>query len=873
MIQKLVGFVFLSLMCFSVTDVRLSNWSYAQDFPLLNTLVKASNDGNGLQIKAYDQPGMAFAHDFEMTKDPATGKPEKQRLIPVLESLVAQNQRSFKIPGDSSAPWVERGPSNVGGRSRCVVFDPNDPTKKKVWAGGVGGGLWYNLDITSANSPWHHILEVWDNMAISCIAFDPNNPQIFYVGTGEGWGNGDGQRGLGIWKTWDGGTSWTLLTSTSDFYWVNDIVVRNENGQSVVYAALGSYFLNTMGAKEGIYRSLNGGLSWQYTFRSNNHHEVTDLSLDQNNKLWAATYSGKILKSNYGIQDWNVLYDSNLSSYRDRSVVVSAPTDANYVYALFTQTNSIKQMKVSKDGGSTWTDMSLPNDADNNIPANDFTRYQASYNLTLAVDPYNKNRVIVGGINLFLSNDAGATWTQISKWSQSPNQHTLSCSMVHADQHFIAFRPGYSSKVVFANDGGIYYTDSLNWASTHDVIKARNTQFNITQAYTCAMHPQQEKNVFLMGTQDNGTHMFTAGGINTGNEITGGDGAYCFIDTTEPNIVITSNQWVNYNISIDSGASFQPLYNVFFPYIGRFINPTAYDHVNNMLIASNYQNHLLRIHNVGGAHTATYDTIPGLTTTPTFLKVSPYTTQTTTLFVGTEDGKVYKVMDAGGEIISQQLPAGLPNGYISCIEIGQSEQELIVTLSNYGVNSVWYTSNGGQTWISKEGALPDMPVRWALFNPSNPNEVLLPTELGVWATNNFKDLLPVWVPSNNGLANTRVDMLQYRSSDKEVLAATHGRGLFSSSAFSPSFSVKEEVRISYVEVYPNPTQSFITISSRSKAITGFWLYSMNGVLIIEQKWDKENSKKVDVSGLASGAYLAYIMLDGGLTQIETLIIR
>ena len=124
------------------------------------------------------------------------------------------------------------------------------------------------------------------------------------------------------------------------------------------------------------------------------------------------------------------------------------------------------------------------------------------------------------------------------------------------------------------------------------------------------------------------------------------------------------------------------------------------------------------------------------------------------------------------------------NGSVSCIELENADaNHVLVTFSNYGVSSVWETTDGGTSWTAVEGNLPDMPVRGALFNPNDSSQVLLATELGVWSTDNLNGSSTVWAASNLGLANVRVDMLQYRSSDNLVIAATHGRGVYSSDIF------------------------------------------------------------------------------------------
>lgn len=220
---------------------------------------------------------------------------------------------------------------------------------------------------------------------------------------------------------------------------------------------------------------------------------------------------------------------------------------------------------------------------------------------------------------------------------------------------------------------------------------------------------------------------------------------------------------------------------------GRFINPADYDDNLHILYSVKGAGTLYRVKNITTTPTAAQTvTITGMTDWASLICVSPYTVASTTLFLGTEAGKLFKVTNADATpVITDITGSSFPVGSISCVEVGVNENELLVTFFNYGVISVWYTSDGGTSWVNKEGNLPDMPVRWALFNPSNRSEVLLATELGVWSSTDFTNVTPTWATSNSGLANVRVDMLQIRSSDKQVIAATHGRGLFSSNGFSP----------------------------------------------------------------------------------------
>lgn len=155
-------------------------------------------------------PNKYFEQEWELTMDPKTGKPDIQGLYSLRKQLADERELAQlnRTPGDASDnPWIERGPNNVGGRVRAVMFDPNDATGKTVFAGGVSGGLWKNTDITNSNTQWS-LVSLPDNLSVSSISYDPNNTNIFYVGTGESYVGGD-VNGDGLWKSTDGGNTWT----------------------------------------------------------------------------------------------------------------------------------------------------------------------------------------------------------------------------------------------------------------------------------------------------------------------------------------------------------------------------------------------------------------------------------------------------------------------------------------------------------------------------------------------------------------------------------------------------------------------------------------------------------------------------------------
>ena len=719
-----------------------------------------------------DRPDLAMEQNFFMTMDPALRRVPSERLARAFEAAELSRSRNQR-----TVDWTEHGPDNVGGRTRAIMFDPNDATYKKFWAGGVAGGLWYTDDITADSPVWNQINDFWANIAVTTIAYDPTDTDVFYVGTGEGWYNADAVRGGGIWKTSDGGTTWSLLNDTSgddDFYYIQKIIVHPTTGD--VYAGTRG---NDWG-EGGVYRSTDGGSSWSRVLSDSQASRCSDLEIGADNTLYAAMgiwYAGGVYKSTDGT-NWTQLNSGSNgfpTSGFTRIEIATAPSDEDVLYAIAeggSESEDIEFFVKTSDGGTSWSDVDIPE----NTSGVHFTRGQAWYDLIIAVHPTDANTVFAGGIDVHKSTNSGTSWNQVSHWYGG-----YSLPYVHADQHGMAFRPNDSDFIVFSNDGGIHVSE--DGGSTYN---EKNTGYNVTQFYACAIHPTAGNNYFLAGSQDNGSHQFSnASGIVSTVEVTGGDGAFCFIDQSDPDHQITSYVYNNYYRSTNGGSNF---YSISSDNSGRFINPTDYDDDANILYSAIDQYSLKKIEDITGNYIA--GTISGLNlgSTAASIRVSPFTDNT--IFVGTGSGRIFKLTNAHSDSVSSTDITGtsMPWAYISCIELGADEDQILATFSNYGVTSVWETQNGGSSWSSKEGDLPDMPVRWALYNPNDRTEVILATEVGVWHTNNFDNSSPNWTASNSGLANVRTDMLQIRESDYLVIAATHGRGLYSSDGFGAALA-------------------------------------------------------------------------------------
>ncbi|KOY87550.1 hypothetical protein AD998_16670 [bacterium 336/3] len=740
-----------------------------------------------------DRPDLALEYDNMRTMDPALQYVPRERLSVAYQETMRRFQTEASIP---NVNWSERGPNNVGGRTRAIMFDPNDVTKRKIWAGGVAGGLWYNNDITSNTSEWQKVDDFWANMAVTAIASDPSNPQIFYVGTGEGFFNADAVRGGGIWKTTNGGTSWTQLLSTStdnNFAYVQELAVSPS----------GIIFVATRGVSSsngGILRSIDGGTNWTRVLAPGSNiganiasfsNNAADLDIASNGDIYASFgifSQGRIFRSSDSGDSWTDITPSTNCHRIELAVApsTSSATNTTVLYAVARATsgsdNDVAWFRKSTNGGASWTDITIPLYLSQSctVSTAHFTRNQAWYDLSISIHPTNPNLVLVGGVDVHRTIDGGTTWTPISYWTGACKPY------VHADIHNIVFRPNFTNELLIASDGGVSYSNNAGDNGTSaPSFSDRNLGYNITQFYACAIRNEAGSNNFLAGAQDNGSQRYSQAGINATTEVTGGDGAFCFIDQNNSNRQITSYVYNNYYRSTNGGTSFNTLTS---NNTGQFINPADLDDRDastSILYSSSATNQYCY-----------YDLINGssqqIVTASIGGSVSAIKARTSTanrIFLGTFNGGVYMVENANtASPTVTNIGSGITSvGTVSSIDVsGANDNNIVVTYSNYGVKSVWYTNNGGTSWISKDETgygLPDMPVRWILINPNNPQQVLLATELGVWSTNDITATNPDWQPSNQSLANVRCDMLKYRTADKLVAVATHARGLYTSDVF------------------------------------------------------------------------------------------
>ncbi|WP_422089875.1 CUB domain-containing protein [Tenacibaculum ovolyticum] len=777
-------------------------------------------------------PNRYFEQMSELTMNPSTGKLEETELNKLRHELVSKRQQQ-RAPGDAVNAWVERGPNNIGGRTRVIMFDPNDATNNIVYAGGVSGGLWRNTNISDANSQWQRVQNVPGNLSVTSITVDPRNSNRWYVGTGEQYTGGD-VVGNGVYVTTDGGTTWNSVNIPaagggdinhsaasiflSGVHFVNDILAWDNGASTELFVAVGAHVYGDSGnptnylglQSAGLYRSTDSGVTWnrietasmRHTFSGNNYYYIpNDLEVSANNTLWMGTIKsllgeggGRVYSSTDGAT-WteaaaSPLVDSN------RVELETSATDENKIYALTegVARNAanvvIAPVHIYKttDGFATVRATTLPNDADRDIPANDFTRGQAFYDLVIEADPTDDDTVYVGGIDLFKTTDSGATWNQLSHWYGG----FRIANDVHADQHSMAFGNNDTSKILFGNDGGVYYS-----SNSGTDINARNKGYNVTQFVKAAIGPDGAGDldgIFSAGAQDNGTQGFrgAVAGVDSSEEVSGGDGFYTFIDKDGEYMIATytNNVIYRYDLPWDGRSRMQrgsvTLLNE--RTTGEFTNPMGYDsQADRLLSDASVRATAIRpaIRSIKSLDVAlnTNGNITNalLTASPTAFQASTFTNGR--WFVGLKNGHLLKlsnVRNAAADWVRINTPFV---GSISSVRLGATEDDIFVTIHNYGVTSVWATADGGVNWVSKEGDLPNIPVRDLLQNPLDRTEAILATQLGVWKTSNFDEVNPNWSQAYNGMSDVSVTSFDYWnvSGDhitNKVIASTYGRGVF-----------------------------------------------------------------------------------------------
>jgi hypothetical protein len=727
--------------------------------------------------------GLALAFRQSQRLQKAAGGPPRVAGIPT-RTAGAGPLAPARTAGMNLHAWQALGPGNVGGRTRALIVHPNNANT--MWAGSAGGGVWRTDD---GGDQWTPVDDFMANLAVCSMAIDPNNPNIIYAGTGEGFGNVDAIRGAGIFRTTNG-VNWAQLpaTTSADFQAVNRLAV-SKNSKSII-----------AGAPTGIFRSVDVNRT-TWTKVLNAHVGDVKFHPKLSTRAVAGTLDGQAYYSINGGQTWKLATHSGVWS--GRVELTYSTKNPSIVYASVAMTSG--QIWRSSDGGKTYTQRKTQTAQGTHAP---YLGDQGWYANTIwAGDPNNENLLIVGGLDLWKSIDGGDTFIDISTWWDNRS--------AHADHHCIVPHSGYNGSsnrgVFFGNDGGIFKADDV-MAVGNDVQLPRvtgwqelNNTFGVTQFYGGAGNPTS--GIIVGGAQDNGTSCYSpAGGSEKWASIFGGDGGWCAADPTDPNVFYGEYVYLNIHRNTDGGTTADNDGNRYIS--GNFWNSTQSkwdwkpapftipdaQNQNALFIAPfvldpNNANRLL----AGGLSLwRTNDaTAPNTDSSgPRWAQIKPgigkaistiaiAKSNSDIVWVGHENGAVFKTVNGTSNIPTWQKIDGIgpqplaPAGYCGRIAINPKNPQIVyVAFAVFSANNFWRTTDDAGHW-QVSGSLPNAPMRAIAIHPRKVTFVYLGTELGLFAS---EDSGATWSPTNEGPTNCSVDDLFWL--DETLVCVTHGRGMF-----------------------------------------------------------------------------------------------
>jgi len=765
---------------------KKSNWTVKTDFSeTKNTdfIPKLSKEKNVIDSKIANK-GKKFADgDFaEAPRDRFKMRWERKvdedgnipygKILKAKEHIDAMKSRQASTVPEIEWEWL--GPGNVGGRIRTIIFHPDNANT--MWIGAASGGIWKT---TNGGNHWFPIDDFLPSLNVTSLVMDPSDPNIMYAATGEGFGNvWPDVPGAGIFKSVDGGNTWNQLESTNNnnFRWVTRLA-HDPIQPGVLLAATRQGNLNNWSGS--IYKSTDGGESWQVAL--NSVGILYDIKYHKTNPsiIFVGTSLGLLRSINNGdLNTWIIETSgaaNKLPNISGRVEIAVGTSNPNAIYVSLERNNG--EIWRSLNAGETWT---LQNTGINYCLG---SSNQCWYDNAIWVNPMNHNRIVVGGIDLWRSNNGGVTLTQISRWQDYHNGGAANSA--HADQHFIIEHPGFDNNlnriVYFGNDGGIQRADDISTVTTNNGWTNLANNLGITQFYAGAASPSGD--VVIGGSQDN-SFMFLSDFDGTSEWIQPltGDGAFCAVDYTNSNILYSSFQNLRIRKSIDRGQNWTIATNGISeagtnnaPFIAPFVmdpnNPQ-------ILVAGSHD--VYRTTNGAVNWVRIRNSIAG-SFFVSALAVATGNSQV--IWAGYVNGTVSVTTNSGTDWINV---AGLPNRWVNAIAINPSNQnEVIVAFAGYQDNNLWRTINGGTTWTQITGAapneLPALPINTITFHPGNTQKLYIGTDLGIFVSENSGASWNVSSNGTNSVNPANVEISQLFWAEEQLIAATYGRGMFKTS--------------------------------------------------------------------------------------------
>ncbi|WP_405378338.1 T9SS type A sorting domain-containing protein [Nonlabens sp. Asnod3-A02] len=638
------------------------------------------------------------------------------------------NKNILKNSLVDNSNWVPAGPftyteagswSPGQGRVNTVAVDPNNPDV--YYLGSPGGGAWKSVD---AGATWNPITDFLTEIGASAIAIDPNNSNIVYVGTGDD--DGGDTESIGLLKSTDAGATFNPT----------DLVFTRGGNISEVYIDPTNSNTIYVSSSNGFYKSTDAGANFTRTLNEN----VKDIKLKPGSPdtIYLSTTSS-FHKSINGGDTWTQI-TSGLPFNQGRSVIGVTQANPNYVYLLIIDNNAdLVGVYRSGNSGSSFTkrDTSNIDILENN---------QGWYDLALEVSPTNAETIYTGCLNVWKSTSGGSSFFKVNSWNNSAQ-----ASYTHADIHQIR---QFNNELFVLSDGGIYRSTN-DGGSFSDLTSGAQ----IGQFYRVAVGNQSSADI-AGGLQDNGGFTRSA---NAWTNYYGADGMEAGIDPNNPQIRYGFTQrGGGLYISTNGGASLTTSVNG--PEQGNWITPLKTD--SRGTIYAGYSS-LYKVS--GGAFTAVS---PSFGSNIDVLEIDP--NNDNNIFVGI-DQNLYLSTTAGATFT---LVSSFNNN-ITAIEVNANDSSIVYAATSFSNGGVFKSNNQGRTFIDITGNLPNLGKNTLAHQGSSIDEPLyVGTTVGVYK---YDESLGTWEIYSNNLPNVNIRDLEINTNDNTLTAATYGRGIWQSS--------------------------------------------------------------------------------------------
>jgi photosystem II stability/assembly factor-like uncharacterized protein len=664
-----------------------------------------------------------------------------------------------------TSQWQLVGPTNIGGRCTSVVCHPTNADR--MWVGSAGGGVWSSSD---GGARWKESWRENAPLEIGALAIDPAKPATLYCGTGEANLSADSYAGDGVYRSTNGGRTWQPWAS-SDVAGVprriGTIAVDPFDSAHVLVGGIGYGRLAADQDLGGLYETTDDGTTWRrMNFISAQGYWCHCVVFHPGARgTMFATFTGPGAKSGIyrsvdGGEHWTQLIEGLPPTEKIGRTTLAVAPS-----------NPNSMWAIAADATDPDSDKVLGvfrstdrGDTWTNVARHHFDHEgQMSYGNTIVVHPTDPNVVLCGGVDLHLTKNGGATWRVASHWDADRGTETYA----HADHHALVMPLSEPGRIYSANDGGVDRSDDggTTWSN-------RSSGLAVTMFYDidCA---QTSGTVFGGGAQDNGTLITTHGRADMFFELLDGDGGWMIVDPRSSTHIFATAQygWM-YRIRGRSHVNVSP------PFKdedmgGVWMVYTTFDPNKSTTVYTGNQR-VYRTTNDGESWAALTSVLDGSPISA--IEVAP--DDSNTVYVATENGGLFRTFDFGATWSANLAGPELPGVTITRIETNPTNaRDVYITLANFGHAHVFRSTNGGSSWVDIDGGiLPDVPHNALLIRPDKTTELYVCNDAGVFLTKNNGS---TWTNATANLPNVMVVDLVFNMRMKQLFAATYGRSIWS----------------------------------------------------------------------------------------------